>query len=71
MSGVSTLRMWDVVDTQSFLTRIPYGIGTVGLRVCDCAMCVEKRSKTFKDTTDVEEVGCLGLFRTHEVCFHT
>ena len=38
-----------------FLTKTPYGIGTVGLRVCDYAMCVEKRSKTLKDAADVED----------------
>jgi hypothetical protein len=49
------LEYGDAVDAQSFLTKTPYGIGTVGLRVCDFAMCVEKRSKTFTDATDVED----------------
>ena len=55
MSGVSTPRIWGRCWCSILLTRTPYGIGTVGLRVCDFAMCVEKRSKTLKDAADVED----------------
>jgi hypothetical protein len=53
--GYLLLECGDAVGLQSFLTKIPYVIGTVDLRVCDCVMCLEKRSKTLKDTTDVED----------------
>ena len=47
--------MGTLLALNPFLTKIPYGIGTVGLRVCDFAMCVEKRSKTLTDAADVED----------------
>ena len=49
------LEYGDAVGAQSFLTKTPYGTGTVGLRVCDFAMCVEKRSTTLTDAADVED----------------
>ncbi len=51
------LECGDAVGAQSFLTKTPYGIGvgTVGLRVCDFAICVEKRSTTLKDAADVQD----------------
>ena len=64
------LEYGDAVGAQSFLTKTPYGTGTVGLRVCDFAMCVEKQSKTLK-TPQTWKIGWLVLYRTHEVCFHT
>ena len=54
MSGVSTPKCGDAVGAQALLTKKPSGTGTVGLRICDYAMCVEKRSKTLKDAADVE-----------------
>ena len=47
--------MGTLLELNLFLTKTPYGIGTVGLRVCDFAMCVEKRSKTLTDAADVED----------------
>ena len=45
----------DAVGAQSFLTKTPYGTGTVDLRVCDFAMCVKKWSKTLTDAADMED----------------
>ena len=48
------LNVGTLLPLNLFLTKIPYGIGTVGLRVCDFAMCVEKRSN-LTDAADVED----------------